>query len=74
MNALYLSANVSDDASLCIAPLSKRKIAACGQDPLDAAGYFLFEQRHGDPDGVEVLARIETEEAAIRLAALLNLQ
>ncbi|MDX7953512.1 hypothetical protein P7D22_20310 [Lichenihabitans sp. Uapishka_5] len=73
MDALYLSAETGEDASLCIAPLSKRKVLACGHNPQTSAGYFLYEQKHGDPDGVEILARIESEEAAIRIAGLLRL-
>lgn len=73
MNALYLSASVRPGASLCISPLTKRKIAASGQDPTNAAGYFLYEQIIGDPDSIDILARIESEDAALRMGELLHL-
>lgn len=74
MDAIYLSASVDDNASLCIAPLTKRRILASGQDPNDAAGYFLFQCQEDDPDSVEILARVESEAAAVRLGALLRLR
>lgn len=74
MDALYLTTEDQHDARLCIAPLTSQMILDCGEDAADAAGYFLFERHHADPSRVEILARVANEEAALRLAGLLNLR
>lgn len=73
MDALYLSTDSQDDTRLCIAPLTRRLIAATGADAADAAGYFLFERQGDDPENVQILARVASEDAALKLARLLNL-
>jgi len=74
MDAIYLSGSLDEKASLCIAPLTKRRIQASGTNPNDASGYYLFECNHGDPDSIEILAKLESEDAALRLGRLLNLR
>lgn len=40
----------------------------------DSSGYFLFEKRgSGEQAEIEIIARVESEEAAFRLRELLNL-
>jgi len=73
MDAIYLSASIDQDAKLCIAPLTKRRIEASGEDPADAYGYYLFECRDGDPDNLEIIARVASEDAALKLGRLLRL-
>lgn len=73
MDALYLSTESQDDTRLCIAPLTRQIINATGGDASDAAGYFLFERQGSDPHDVQILARVASEEAALKLARLLNL-
>lgn len=74
MDALYLSTESHDDTRLCIAPLTRQLISSVGQDVEDAAGYFLFERRGQDPHDVQILARVTSEEAAVKLERLLNLR
>lgn len=71
MDALYLSTESQDDTRLCIAPLTRQLIAATGAD---AAGYFLFERQGSGLENVQILARVASEDAAIKLARLLNLR
>lgn len=74
MNALYLTTESHNDTRLCIAPLTRQLISATGEDAADAAGYFLFERQGDAPENVQILARVASEEAALRLAHLLNLR
>ncbi len=74
MDALYLSTESQDDTRLCIAPLTRQIIAATGSDASDAAGYFLFERQGSRPENVQILARVASEDAALKLARLLNLR
>ncbi|MCJ2098628.1 hypothetical protein [Methylobacterium sp. E-046] len=74
MDALYLSTDSRDDTRLCIAPLTRQLILSTGEDAADAAGYFLFERQGDDPHDVQILARVTSEEAALKLGRLLNLR
>lgn len=73
MDALYLTTESHDDTRLCIAPLTRQLMFATGENAADAAGYFLFERQGNDPENVLILARVASEDAALRLAHLLNL-
>ena len=73
MDALYLSTESHDDTRLYIAPLTRQLISATGEDASDVGGYYLFERQGDDPHDVQILARVASEEAALRLARLLNL-
>ncbi|HEU0098080.1 MAG TPA: hypothetical protein VFQ67_04820 [Allosphingosinicella sp.] len=70
MASLYLSANREGGKTLSIAPITNR-IAAMMDPPVAALdGYFLVESDGRDS---AVLARVETEDAALKLARLLGL-
>lgn len=71
MAELYFSTNVGNDAELCISPLTDSRAAAAGVD--DSIGYFLYERTHSD-DGVAVIARLHSEEAALRLSQILGME
>ncbi len=49
-------------------------ISATGVDASDAAGYFLFERQGQNPEQFEILAHVASEDAALKLARLLNLR
>ncbi|WP_447666050.1 hypothetical protein [Methylobacterium sp. A54F] len=53
--------------------MTRQIIAATGEDAADSTGYFLFERCGTNPDDVQILARIASEEAALKLGRLLNL-
>lgn len=74
MAEFYFSVNLDNDRTLCVAPLTDRKIAMSGQDISDPSGYFLFEQRGSDVfASVEIIAHIASEEAALRMRDILQM-
>ena len=75
MAEYYFSAALDNDTTLCIAPLTDRRIELSGQEIEDCSGYFLFATRGGgEPNDVEIIARLASEEAAIRLRDMLSLE
>lgn len=74
MDEIYLSVRLDEDRVLCVAPLTNRNIELSGQDVEDRSGYFLFEKRGRDEtQDVEILAHLISEEAALRMARMLNM-
>ncbi len=74
MDAYYLSADIGDDSALCIAPLTRRAAEAAGEAWANAGGYFLFKRGKRDREDIEILARLESEDAALDLASMLKLR
>jgi len=75
MAEYYFSAQIDNETTLCIAPLTDRRLELSGEEIEDASGYFLFATRGGgDPTDVEILARVPSEEAAWRLRGMLGLE
>jgi len=71
----YFSVQVDSNTTLCIAPLSDKRIELSGQTISDPSGYFLYQTKGaGEPGEVEILARIESEEAALRLKQMLSME
>jgi len=74
MDQFYFSVHLDNDRTLCLAPLTERKVGMSGQDIPDSSGYFLFERRSSDElGGVEIIARVCSEEAAFRLRDMLKM-
>lgn len=73
MSDYYFSVNLGNDRTLCLAPLTERKRAYSGEEIDDASGYFLFETRGSDETAVEIIARVQSEEAALKLRDMLNM-
>lgn len=74
MAQFYFSVNLDNDRTLCLAPLTDRKIALSGEEITDPSGYFLFETRGSDElGGIEIIARVMTEEAALRLREMFKM-
>jgi hypothetical protein len=74
MADFYFSAKVGDDTTLCIAPLTDRRIELSGEELEDASGYFLYTTIGGsEPCEVQIIARIASEEAAFTLRRMLSL-
>ncbi len=73
MQNFYFSTPVDNDRTLCLAPLSERFIAASGQEITERGGYFLYERRASDPESVQIIAQVVSDEAALALRGLLNL-
>jgi len=75
MTDFYFSVERGNDSTLHIAPLTDRLIAQSGQDIRDCSGYFLFERRRsGGPAEVEIIARLESDEAAEKLRDMLSME
>jgi hypothetical protein len=75
MSNFYFSAKVDDETTLCIAPITERRIELSGEKIEDASGYFLFETKGGaEPSEVQIIARLTSEEAALRLKQMLALK
>jgi len=75
MAEYYFSARVDSDTTLCIAPLTDRRIELSGEHIEDTSGYFLYKVKGGcEPGEVEILARLTSEEAAFRLKRMLALE
>lgn len=75
MAELFLSVQLDKDRTMYVAPLTDRRAAQSGQDVADRSGYFLFEKRGpGEAGEVEIIARLVSEEAALRVAAMLNMR
>jgi hypothetical protein len=70
----YFSTNLDNETTLCIAPLTDRRIAMSGQEIADTSGYFLYETRKSEePNEVRIIAQILSEEAAFELSRILNM-
>jgi hypothetical protein len=75
MSEYYFSAQIDSDTTLCIAPLTNKRIELSGQQIEDPSGYFLYQTRGGgEPGEVQILARLESEEAALKLKDMLALK
>lgn len=70
MASLYLSADRDGGKLLSLAPLTRRLAETLDPPPTDMSGYFLVENGR---EGASVLARVDTEDAALRLGLLLGL-
>jgi hypothetical protein len=75
MPEYYFSKKIDSTTTLCIAPLSDRRIELSGEQVDDPSGYFLYKTMGlAEPNEVEILARLTSEEAAFRLKELLSLE
>jgi hypothetical protein len=70
----YFSANLDNETTLCIAPLTDRRLALSGQEIPDVSGYFLYATRKSEePNEVRIMAKLLSEEAAFELSRMLNM-
>jgi hypothetical protein len=68
MSDYYFSVNLEGDRMLCVAPMTDRRLGMSGQEIGDSSGYFLYEQQgSGEAASVEIIAKVLTEDAALRL-------
>lgn len=74
MDEYYFSVTLDNERTLCLAPLSDRYLSMSGQEISDPSGYFLFEKRGtGDLADIEIIAQALSEDAALRLRSMLNM-
>lgn len=75
MSDCYFSAEIGDQTTLYLSPLTERRISMSGETIPDPSGYFLYEQRGvGDFAELEILAHVTSEDAAFRLSKMLGLR
>ena len=75
MAEYYFSKEIDSETSLCIAPLTDKRIELSGETVEDPSGYFLYEVKGGgEPHDVNIIARLASEEAALQLKDLLSLE
>ncbi|HEY5081089.1 MAG TPA: hypothetical protein VII91_04055 [Bauldia sp.] len=74
MDQHYYSVKIDEERTLCLAPLTERRLDMAGQDIADVSGYFLYEQHGvGDCARIEILAQLFTDEAAQRLRQVFSM-
>jgi hypothetical protein len=56
MSEYYFSAELDSETTLCIAPITSKRIELSGEQIDDPSGYFLFRTKGGaEPSEVEIL-------------------
>jgi hypothetical protein len=74
MTEYYFSKEIDSETSLCIAPLTDKRIELSGETIDDPSGYFLYEVKgNGELYDVRIIARLASEEAAFQLKQMLEL-
>ncbi len=73
MAAYYLTASRPEGKVICLAPLTDRQIAACGEELSDTSGHFLYERDGHDLSSVKILAQVVGDEAVEAFRVLLDL-
>lgn len=76
MPDMYYSTNLTNNVTLCIAPLTDQQIASAGPEIADdPLGYFLYEYcADTGPHNVSVIAKVVDDEAAWRLSRMLKME
>jgi hypothetical protein len=74
MDQFYYSVNIDNSRTLCLSQMTDRLISLCEQEIGDGSGYFLYERRtRGEIVDVEVIARVLSDEGAMRLREAFNM-
>jgi len=75
MAQFYFSVNLEEGRTLFLAPLSDRVLSSLPEEVPDPSGYFLFERRgSGDAAEVEIIARVSSDEAALKLSGMMGMR
>ena len=72
MEEYYFDVPLSNSRSLCVGPITREEATATSAAFCDGLGYYLYLADAANPHAIEVLARIASEEAALRLTAVLK--
>ena len=70
MASIYLSSIRDCGKTLTLKPLTNRTAQYMDPPPIDMSGYFLVEESGGE---TAVLARVDSDDAALKLGRLLGL-
>ena len=74
MEDLYLSMRLDDHRVICVSPISAKTYRDSGGQGLGGDfGYFIYEMNTDHPEsGIEVIAKVVSEEAAIRIFEMIS--
>jgi hypothetical protein len=70
----YFTANLDDDTRLFLSPLTDEEAIAAGRSDYDTSGYFLYEKSASNPTSINILARIDGDDAAFALSRMLKMK
>ncbi|MBS0238583.1 MAG: hypothetical protein JSR89_09185 [Proteobacteria bacterium] len=74
MGQFFFSAKIDNERTLFLAPLTERRKQNATEVIENTDDYFLYEKRgQGDDAEIEIIARVDSDEAALRLKDILNL-
>jgi len=74
MEDFYFSVNLDGERTLCLAPLTDRRISMADQEIADPSGHFLYEKHgSGETAKIEIIARVTSPEAVWRLRDMFNM-
>jgi hypothetical protein len=74
VTGFYFSRQVGEGVTLCLAPITERRLKMAIDRVSDPSGYFLYELTgSGDAAKVEIIARVSSDEGVHRLRRLLDL-
>ena len=75
MGPFYFSVNIDNAITLSIAPITDERIVQSGQELADTSGYFLVQTDSSQtPNDVRIMAHILSEDAALEISSMLNMQ
>lgn len=69
----YYSSAIDNDLSIRLSPLTNDQARMADPQFAGVGGYFLYRARKSDPQCIEVLAHVHSDEAAFQLSRLLGL-
>lgn len=69
----FYSGHLDGESVLRIAPLTGTQASLAGPSYENDGGYFLYAVKVSDPHFIQILARVESDEAAFQLSILLGL-
>lgn len=74
MAQFYFSVNLNNDRTLCLAPLTERKLALAAEEIDDPSGYFLYEECASNQLArIEIIAKVTSEDAVLKLRDMFNM-
>jgi hypothetical protein len=68
----FFSAEIDDNTKLFLAQLTDAEAESAGLN--ECSGYFLYEKSAGAPGELNILAQVDTDEAAFALSRMLNMK
>jgi hypothetical protein len=74
MDGFYFSVNLDNERTLCLSPLTERRLSMATEQIQDSSGHFLYEKcGSGEDARIEVLAQVVSDEAIFMLRKFFNM-